>query len=294
LFSSTTSKEFIMSKSATTTDATDGAAKKADAEAKAKALNDKIVAAEQAAVEKAKKKAEHEAAAKVSAEERATAAKARAEAAAAKKAERDARAEELKAAGRNYVGSMLSLAERVKAGAYVKSMTGQLRCNDELAMALDAVPVANVVALGLAALGLTENKYAHLNIGQQSMNLRNRMRGAIKKGDLTIDKVIEIRDANGYATAEAAAAEKARIKAEKEAKKAADVKAKEEAKIKAEKEAKKAADVKAKEEAKVKAQEAAAEKGKEAAAVAAISSTTKLAPPVPPTKGTGKAAGKTK
>lgn len=198
----------------------------------------------------AKKKAEDaatkkEAAAAKAAEAKAareTAAKERADTIAANKAKREAAAQAAKEAGRTYTGSMLQLADRVKQGAYVKGLNGQLRSSDELALALDAVPPANVVKLGLKVLGLDSNPYAALNIGQQSMNLRNRMRGAIKKGTLKLADVIAVRDVDGLATAEAevakkkeaaAAREKARLDA-KAAKEAADA-----PKVEAEKPAKK-------------------------------------------------------
>lgn len=167
------------------------------------------------------------------AKERAAAAEEVAKAAAARAEERKqkanetaeqhaARIAELTASGRTYVGSMLALADRVKQGVYTKSLTGQLRSSDELALALDAVPVENVIKLGIEALELLGNPYLALNVGQQSMNLRNRMRGAIKAGKLTLDKVKEIRDTNGYATAEAEVAEKrAKADARKQAAEAA-------------------------------------------------------------------------
>lgn len=173
----------------------------------------KADAAVKAAADKAAKK---DAAAKAAVDAKAAQAakqKERAETVAANKLARDTKAAELTAAGRTYTGTMTQLAERVKAGAYVKSMTGQLRSSDELAVALDAVPAMNVVILGLKALKLAENPYAALNIGQQSMNLRNRMRGAIKKGTLTLTEVKDIRDKDGLATAEAEAAKKQEAKA---------------------------------------------------------------------------------
>lgn len=182
---------------------------------------------------KAKRKAEADEKRAADKKAREDAAALRAQKIAENKAAREARAAELKAAGRTYVGSMTQLADRVKQGAYVKSMTGQLRSTDELAVALDAVPAANVVILGLKALKLAENPYTALNIGQQSMNLRNRMRGAIKKGTLTLDEVKNIRDQDGLATAEAEAAKKKEAAAER-AKKAEEAKA---AKLQAEQKA---------------------------------------------------------
>lgn len=140
----------------------------------------------------------------------------RAAAAAVNKEQREKLAAELVESGRKYTGSMLALAERVKAGVYVKSMTGQLRSTDELAVALDAVPPANVVHLG-CLLFEEANRYTALNVGQQSMNYRNRMRGAIKAGKFTLDHLKEVRDAHGLATAEAEIAAKAEAKAKRDA-----------------------------------------------------------------------------
>jgi hypothetical protein len=133
---------------------------------------------------------------------------------------------------KKYHGSMLALADRVKQGVYVKGATGQLRSTNELAEVLDAVPVDNVIRLAKIVLELPENPYAQLNSGQQSMNLRNRMRGAIKKGTLTLDAIRECIEENGFATAtdwaaaaeakrETRAANAAAAKSAKEAKAAA-------------------------------------------------------------------------
>lgn len=111
----------------------------------------------------------------------------------AKRLEREAakaeKAAELQASGKKYIGSMLALAERVKEGVYVKSATGQLRSNDELAQAFDGVGPINVVNTAMTLLGLEVNPYSALNIGQQSMNMRNRLRGAVRKGVVTIDAI---------------------------------------------------------------------------------------------------------
>jgi hypothetical protein len=162
---------------------------------------------------------------------------------AARKAEREARLAALNPDGtRKYVGSMLALADRVKQGAYVKGATGQLRSTNELAEVLDAVPVDNVIKLAKQVLGLDHNPYVNLNTGQQSMNLRNKMRGAIKKGTLTIATIRETIEAEGYATATDWAAERAAKKAAREAR-AAEAKAAKSARD-AEKAAKKAEDEK--------------------------------------------------
>lgn len=108
----------------------------------------------------------------------------------AAKAERQARLEALNPDGtRKYVGSMLALADRVKQGVYVKGVTGQLRSNDELAHILDGVTPNGVIQTAKAVLELDANPYSHLNVGQQSMNLRNKLRGSLRKGTITLDAI---------------------------------------------------------------------------------------------------------
>ena len=82
---------------------------------------------------------------------------------------------------------------------YVKSTTGQFRSTDPVAVALDTVPPTKVVELAIRVLGLPKNPYAHLNVGQQSMNLRNRLRFAIKSGTKTLQELIDVRDAGAFA-----------------------------------------------------------------------------------------------
>lgn len=80
---------------------------------------------------------------------------------------------------RTYDGPMKALADA--STRYTKGENGQLNNGDELAQTLGKVPAAQVVGVVLQTLGLGENPYAHLNYGQQSMNLRNKLRGAIRK-----------------------------------------------------------------------------------------------------------------
>lgn len=195
------------------------------------------IAAKEAA-EKAKEAEKAERAAK-KAEEKAAkdkAAAAKKEQRAKEKTEREARLAEL---GKNYKGSMLALADKVKQGQYVKGTTGQLRSTNELAEALDGVQPTDVINIGLDLLKLEENPYYKLNVGQQSMNLRNRMRGAIKKGTLTLEDVKLYISRNGIhvITAEQIA-EEAAAKAEAKQKREADAEAKKEAKEKADAELK--------------------------------------------------------
>lgn len=189
-----------------------------------KAKAEQKVRDDAAKAEKAKAKEEKLAAKKAEQAEKA-------EARAKSKAEREARLAQLAADGKNYTGSMLALADRVKQGVYVKGSTGQLRSNDELAQTLDGVSPTDVVRIGLDLLKFEDNPYVKLNIGQQSMNLRNRMRGAIKKETLTIAAVKEyitrneihvITPADLTAKAEAKAKRVADAAAAKEAKAAAE------------------------------------------------------------------------
>jgi len=155
----------------------------------------------------------------------------------AKQAKVDARAQFLLDNPGMRSSSMLALAERAKSGAYIKSVSGQLRSVNPLADLLDGVSVDDVIRLAKEVLNISENPYTKLNTGQQSMNFRNRMRGALAKGTLTLDMIAEVIRIEGYdhkddylaaaaaakatkkATAEAAAA-KAIAKANKPAKEA--------------------------------------------------------------------------
>lgn len=189
------------------------AAEKAQAKADAKAQKEAQAKAKKDEADKlkaeAKAKRETEAAARKAEREKKQAEAIEARKAAAGTAEG--------ARERTYFGSMTTLADRVKSGQYVKSVSGSLRCGDDLAVALDSVPPKNVIQLGMLALELETNPYAHLNVGQQSMNLRNKMRGAIKAGKLTLDKVKELRDAHGLVVEPAPKAPRATAKPAAEA-----------------------------------------------------------------------------
>jgi len=211
------------------------AAKEAAVKAKIAEKEAKLTAAAEAKAKREKEKAE------------------KLEAASAKKAERDAkiaarkeeqvqRADAIKAAGRQYTGSMLALADR--AASYVKAPNGQLCSGDHLAMTLGRFKAADVITLALHLLGLDANPHVTLNIGQQSMNLRNKLRAKFKAGELTAAQIDEAVAKFGF---EDVNATKAAAKAEREAKQAA---------AKAEREAKQAA-AKAEREAKAQAVAAA-------------------------------------
>lgn len=92
-------------------------------------------------------------------------------------------------ATKHYDGPMLILREKAK--TYVKAANGILCNGDRLAEICGKYSREVVVdRLGklLLAKGLTSdvNPYAHLNPGQQSMNLRNKARGALKNGFITL------------------------------------------------------------------------------------------------------------
>lgn len=78
-----------------------------------------------------------------------------------------------------YQGPMLALRDRLKSGAYKKAANGQPSCGDDVAGILGSLEPAEVIKACCIALDIT-NPYLHLNIGQQSMNLRNKLRGALK------------------------------------------------------------------------------------------------------------------
>lgn len=89
-----------------------------------------------------------------------------------------------------YTGPMLALRDRVAAKAYVTASNGNPCCADDLAAACGIHKPVDVVRGLIIALKLEGNPYLHLNIGQQSMNLRNKARGALKNGLLTMAEVL--------------------------------------------------------------------------------------------------------
>lgn len=84
-----------------------------------------------------------------------------------------------------YSGPMLALRDAAK--HYVTGKNGNPHCADQVAMILDGLTreqVVDVLGRFLLASKVTTsvNPYLHLNPGQQSMNLRNKLRGALKNG----------------------------------------------------------------------------------------------------------------
>jgi hypothetical protein len=86
---------------------------------------------------------------------------------------------------------MLVLREATRSGVYVRAPNGQPNCDDRLARMLGTLTGPQVVAVCVIALDLPVNPYPHLNLGQQSMNLRNRLRAALNRGDFGFGVVEE-------------------------------------------------------------------------------------------------------
>lgn len=120
-----------------------------------------------------------------------------------------------------YCGPMLALRQRVRAHKYVKAPNGQPMCGDDLAVALGGLEPKYVIAACIAALDLTRNPYEHLNIGQQSMNLRNKLRGALKRGEFGMGVVNEAIEDATIMQERDIEAEEARIQARRMASKSA-------------------------------------------------------------------------
>jgi hypothetical protein len=112
-----------------------------------------------------------------------------------------AKAEQIKAESKaeskaKYAGPMLAL--RTAAKSYYVGSNGNPHCGDVLAAALSGLAREQVVEVLIYALGLPGNPYAHLNPGQQSMNLRNKARVAMKAGTLrTADIELAVHECTG-------------------------------------------------------------------------------------------------
>lgn len=98
-----------------------------------------------------------------------------------------------------YQGSMLRLRERMAEGAYQKAVNGQPCCGDRIATLLGSLAPAQVIQACIIAMALPSNPYSHLNVGQQSMNLRNKLRGCFKREEfgfgVLVEAVEQIQDA---------------------------------------------------------------------------------------------------
>jgi hypothetical protein len=90
-----------------------------------------------------------------------------------------------------YGGPMTALRDRSKKGLYTRQPNGQPACGDEIATILGVLTPAQVIRACITAMDLPGNPYLHLNIGQQSMNLRNKLRGAMKRGEFGMGVVRE-------------------------------------------------------------------------------------------------------
>lgn len=86
-----------------------------------------------------------------------------------------------------YDGPMVAL--KTARTHYVKAANGILCNGDPLAQVCGAFARDVTVRALMIAMKLESNPYAHLNPGQQSMNLRNKARGMLKAGTLKIEDV---------------------------------------------------------------------------------------------------------
>lgn len=90
-----------------------------------------------------------------------------------------------------YQGSMIRLRERMAEGAYQKAVNGQPCCGDRVATLLGTLQPAQVIRACIVAMALPANPYSHLNVGQQSMNLRNKLRGCFKREEFGFGVLVE-------------------------------------------------------------------------------------------------------
>ena len=72
---------------------------------------------------------------------------------------------------------------------YVKGQNGHHHAPDAIGNMFTAVSPEDVVTITMKLLGHEDNLYAKLNPGQQSMNYRNRLRTAVKKGQVTVEQI---------------------------------------------------------------------------------------------------------
>ena len=90
-----------------------------------------------------------------------------------------------------YQGSMIRLRERLAEGAYQKAPNGQPCCGDRVATLLGTLQPLQVIRACIIAMALSSNPYSHLNVGQQSMNLRNKLRGCFKREEFGFGVLVE-------------------------------------------------------------------------------------------------------
>lgn len=86
-----------------------------------------------------------------------------------------------------YSGPMLALVSARK--AYTKGANGNPHTNDAIGEAFSHLPAETVIQLCIELMNLQSNPYAHLNRGQQSMNLRNKLRQMVRAGMLPISHI---------------------------------------------------------------------------------------------------------
>lgn len=106
-------------------------------------------------------------------------------------AELDTTAEDAQIEVCGYTGPMLRLRERLTEGVYKKAANGQPCCGDRVATLLGTLAPAQVIRACIVAMALPANPYTHLNVGQQSMNLRNKLRGCFKREEFGFGVLVE-------------------------------------------------------------------------------------------------------
>lgn len=88
---------------------------------------------------------------------------------------------------RRYTGRMLALVAARK--SYVRGKNGNQHTGDFIGTCFEVLPREQVVETCVEILSLPGNPYPRLNPGQQSMNLRNRVRGALQRGEITVEQI---------------------------------------------------------------------------------------------------------
>lgn len=89
---------------------------------------------------------------------------------------------------RRYQGPMLALVRARQ--SYRKGANGNPHTNDAIGEAFSHLDRETVVNLCLRLMSMQTNPYEHLNPGQQSMNLRNKLRQMVRNKMLPVDHVV--------------------------------------------------------------------------------------------------------
>lgn len=71
-------------------------------------------------------------------------------------------------------------------GKQYEKVNGSANCGDAIGLALAGADRDALLAFA-RSVGIDIDKYSHLNAGQQRMNVGNRLRGLVKKGEVNVD-----------------------------------------------------------------------------------------------------------